>query len=68
MNNLESSEEKFNFLNLDQNAILLYQLDKKFNEIPLGFHLNTTFSKTRKNTFINEEESMNEVFQNQLDY
>jgi hypothetical protein len=68
VNNIESSVEQFNFLNLDQNSFLLYQLDKKFNEIPVGFNLNTTFSKTKKNTFINDIESINENFQNQVDF
>lgn len=66
INNNLLTQEKFNYLNLDNSLFSFIIIEKKSTQIPYGFSFQSLNSKMVKNTFVNLMESENHTFQNKI--
>ena len=66
INNNLLTQEKFNYLNLDNSLFSFIIIEKKSTQIPYGFSFQSLNSKMAKNTFVNLIESENHTFQNKI--
>lgn len=67
-NNAFVTNQQFSYLENQESNSLIYNFEKKFNSIPYSLKLSTINTNVKNNSFINSEKSVNNIFQNQINF
>lgn len=62
------TNQQFNYLENQESSSLIYNFEKKFYSIPYGVNFSSINTRIENNSFINDEMSKNEIYQNQANF